>query len=138
MIVIMFICPDRLFNRSTRHRELLSWMVDQMRLDHVPPSASSTLASNSDSIESAPRMLSASDFNPRFTIRMRRNAENSAAGDNAPATSAAAANSGSGNNPATPQTNPRVIVPGINPLPQNRMQQNQRDQVSNHIFHSFI
>jgi hypothetical protein len=69
---------------------------------------------------------------------MRRNAENSAAGDNAPATSAAAANSGSGNNPATPQTNPRVIVPGINPLPQNRMQQNQRDQVSNHIFHSFI
>ena len=120
--------------RSTRHRELLSWMVDQMRLDHVPPTSSTlgTAGTNSESgsldREPSPSVRVAPDSPPRFTIRMRRNAENSAS-DNSPAVGTASG----GNNQGTGNPSARVVMPGNQPVPPinvpYRLNTNQRDQV---------
>ena len=112
-------------------------MVDQMRLDHVPPTSSTlgTAGTNSESgsldREPSPSVRVAPDSPPRFTIRMRRNAENSAS-DNSPTVGTASG----GNNPGSQGTgNPsaRVVLPGVHPLPPinvpYRLNTNQRDQV---------
>ena len=117
-------------------------MVDQMRLDHVPAS-SSALGSAGTSSESGalereppPLIRLTPDSPPRFTIRVRRNAENSAS-DNSPSVAP-----GVGNNPGpNNSTSARVILPGINPVPSvngsYRISQ-QRDQVLIYFYLAFL
>ena len=121
--------------RSTRHRELLSWMVDQMRLDQVPANSSS-LASNTESAnldrESGPPILRI----PEFSLTRRRNIENPGSIETGRIEfSSASASPAANSTPSTaPQLTPagRVLMPGVSPLPpivQQRMQATQRDQV---------